>query len=312
MPADVRISVPALSQPGAGERVGPGRVAVDGVDPLLPQLAQRIDVQLDHGRHDVVLAQQADHGPPGRAIADDHGPVARVGGRSRWRGVAPPARRSSGIEEPRERRPRRHPAIHRLDRAVEQRIEDDRHDRGGHQRVGCRDGEDPEVAPDAGQDERELADLAEGDGDGQRRLERSSRARGPSAARSAACRSARPRASRRSAPAPRAGSRDRAASRPRRRTAPRRRRASAAPRRRPSRLNSDRPTTMPGQERAQRHRDAEHHRRPDRDAQRQDQHGEREQLARPRARPRARAAGGSRRAPTSAVNATSARDLHAR
>ncbi len=61
-----------------------------------------------------------------------------------------------------------HPFLDTRNEPVQHWIEDNRDDRRGHERVGGFDRQDTEVRADARQDERELANLRERDGDGQR------------------------------------------------------------------------------------------------------------------------------------------------
>ena len=114
-----------VTRAGLLERRQMTGVAVDRADARVLEILDRVHVELDDGRRDLVLAQQPGHRPPDRSVADDHRLMAADGGRRRLR-----VRRQLSVADAGP--PRRH----RVDQPVEQRIERDRGDGARDERVG--------------------------------------------------------------------------------------------------------------------------------------------------------------------------------
>ena len=193
---------------------------------LVAERADGVDVELDDGRRDVVLAQQPrdgaarrdrsrrrPRGARGSAVEPDCGVSRAAGDASSGRPLAA------------------YHALERRDRAVEQRVDVIDTIAAAMSVFRTSSVTSPSCAPSGGDDERELADLRQGDRDAQcdpRRI-------APQRARCASAASGLPTSTtaerrQRSASARSSRTPGRAACRPRRRTAPRTRRASAAPR----------------------------------------------------------------------------------
>jgi hypothetical protein len=254
------------------EHLRPARVAVDGPHVERAQAADGVEIELDHRRLDPVVQQQGRHGAAHGPVAHDDGAVHRsgLGGRGLGPGIVAATQREPG-EGPLER-PRQ---------PQEEGSRRDRGDRRGHQRRRQVGGERPEPPAQLREDEGELADR------GQRRRHRH-RGAGGSAPhehdRRRRNRLGQEHDGQRGRRQPRAADhRERIEEHAHRheeehgegvahrQRVGRRPQAQVAP-----------PHDGARQEGPQRHRHAEEPRRPHRDAQRHDEDGEREQLARPR------------------------------
>ena len=138
--------------------------------PSLAQLLDELAVLLGDGEGDVALPQRRGDALSDAAVADDRD----VSGEQR--GVD--ARRQLGqrigapLELARQLRARADPALRRLDRREDRGIERDRDQRAGEDQALSFLRQQAVLDAEAGEDERELADLREARADGERGVQR--------------------------------------------------------------------------------------------------------------------------------------------
>ena len=149
--------------------------------PLPLQLGDRVHVHVDHDRRQPRVAQQPVHRAAHRAEADDHREAlprrdvpADLLRRVRVGLATPPL--GAAVEQRPQPRTAAQPGLDRVQRAEQERVERDREDRRGDQHVVPGVGHQAVLAGQLGQDERELADLRQAQGHGQRGADRVARA----------------------------------------------------------------------------------------------------------------------------------------
>ena len=147
---------------GLHEHVRPHRIAVDSPHVEGFQPAYGVEIEFDHGRLDLVVEQELCHGLAHGTVAHHDRPMAWRRCLQRVAIVTADARPSASDE----------PALERFDQPIEERVERDRHDCRGDERVDRRFRQHAQLPAERRQNEGKFTDLGQRHGDARRILSR--------------------------------------------------------------------------------------------------------------------------------------------